>query len=107
MKKIVAFSLLLAGGQYATASEVIAENDNKAGHGYGGLSGMMLGAAAGGPIGAVAGAVAGIFTGHQVQEVSGLKADENTEMMVAKLADKSSGNRLAAKVDANTKQSLN
>lgn len=45
--------------------------DTSAGEGFGGLSGMMVGAAAGGPIGALAGAVAGVFTGGKLQDVSG------------------------------------
>ncbi|MBB3102214.1 hypothetical protein [Azomonas macrocytogenes] len=68
MKRIITFSLLLAGNHYVNASEVHPESDAKAGEGFGGLSGMMVGAAAGGPVGAVAGAMAGIFTGGSVQD---------------------------------------
>ncbi|MBB3104662.1 hypothetical protein [Azomonas macrocytogenes] len=107
MKKIVAFSLLLAGSQYSAASEVHAESDAKAGEGFGGLSGMMVGAAAGGPIGAVAGAVAGMFTGGSVQDVAGISANDNKEMLAKKMSEKKSADERVANLERRGRNALN
>lgn len=64
--------LSISAGQ-SMASEVIkAVDDNTAGQTFGGLSGLMLGAAAGGPVGAVVGGLAGIWAGATTQQASGL-----------------------------------
>jgi outer membrane lipoprotein SlyB len=75
-KKLQAFTLAtllsVCAGQ-SMASEVIrAVDDNTAGQTFGGLSGLLLGAAAGGPVGALVGGLAGIWIGAESQQASGL-----------------------------------
>ena len=66
-------ALLSVSAGQSVASEVIkAVDDNTAGQTFGGLSGLMLGAAAGGPVGAVVGGLAGIWAGATTQHASGL-----------------------------------
>ncbi|MBB3104663.1 hypothetical protein [Azomonas macrocytogenes] len=107
MKKIVAFSLLLAGSHYASASEVHAESDAKAGEGFGGLSGMMVGAAAGGPVGALAGAMAGMFTGENVQDVTGISATDNKDVLASKLSEKKALDERFANLERGSRNALN
>lgn len=68
---LLAVGLGLLAVQAAQAAEVVAEREeNSIGAGFGGLTGLMAGAA-GGPVGAVLGAAAGWWSGAQVQRASG------------------------------------
>lgn len=68
---LFAFTAGLLAVQSVQAAEVVAEQEeNSVGAGFGGLTGLMVGAA-GGPVGAVVGAVVGGWSGAQVQRVSG------------------------------------
>lgn len=72
MKKlaILSFPLLVATSGFSVAGEVKVNPDGtRAGKGFGGLSGFMIGAA-GGPVGLVVGAVAGAVAGSGVQEAT-------------------------------------
>lgn len=73
MKKLFALSLsLLLETGLVNAAEIVSElDDHSIGAGFGGLSGVMMGAAAGGPVGAIAGALMGAFGGGGVQEGTG------------------------------------
>ncbi len=101
MKKIVAFSLLLAGAQQASASEVQPENE------FGGLSGVMLGAAAAGPIGLVAGGIAGLL-GNAVQDVAGLRDDDQQRALRERIVEGSAQDgRVATIVPASQSAATN
>lgn len=67
MKKIATLTVALLAGQQASAGEVKVNPDGTTGKGFGGLSGMMIGAA-GGPVGIMVGAMAGAYTGSNFEK---------------------------------------
>lgn len=70
-----------------TIGEIKAEiKDASPGKGFGGLSGVMLGAASGGPVGAVVGAVAGMFAGGAAQHGVSNVAGDDKEVRSARRA---------------------
>lgn len=73
-KSSVLISLILLAGNAVHADEVMTvQKDRAVGGGFGGLSGVMLGAAVGGPIGALVGGGVGYFAGQSVQQAAGLE----------------------------------
>ncbi|KIZ35896.1 MULTISPECIES: hypothetical protein [Stutzerimonas stutzeri subgroup] len=76
MKKamvLMAAAAILASG-LASADEVLEVHEDRAvGGGFGGLSGLMLGAAAGGPVGALVGGGIGYLMGQGAQQAAGLE----------------------------------